>query len=77
MAAPREPGIGNRDVEEGSHWSTLALKHWSRAVKIGRVKPDVIKKEIWEVLEGEGFNLRSLLQLESLQLLDKCVIDHS
>ena len=71
MAALQEPGVGNGDIEGESHWSTLAHKHWSRTVKSGRVKPDVIKKDIWDVLEEEGFSLRSLLQLESLQLLEK------
>ena len=40
-------------------------------MKTRKVKPDVIKKEMWDVLENEGFQFRSLLILESLQLLEK------
>ena len=61
----------NGATEDMDHWEVLAQKHWSKPVKSNKAKPNVIKKEIWDVLEDEGFFYRSLLQLESLQLLEK------
>ena len=66
-----EPGIG--DHESDNHWAQLAKKHWPKSVKSKKVKKEVIKKEIWDVLEQESFGFQSLLMLESLQLLEKCV----
>ncbi|KAL8849100.1 MAG: hypothetical protein Q9221_005904 [Calogaya cf. arnoldii] len=51
-------------------WAQLARKHWNKPTKSRKVKPDVIKKEIWDILEKEGFQFPSLLVLESLQLLE-------
>lgn len=73
MADAVESRVGDGDggAEEG-YWAQLAQKHWSKPTnKTKKVKADVIKKEIWDVLDGEGFCYRSLLQLESLQLLEK------
>ncbi|KAL8774528.1 MAG: hypothetical protein Q9209_000901 [Squamulea sp. 1 TL-2023] len=58
------------DLEGENHWTQLARKHFNKPVETTKVKPDVIKKEIWDVLENEGFQFRSLLMLESLQLLE-------
>ena len=58
------------DLKEG-HWFTLAQKHWARPTNPRKVKAEVIKTELWEALEKEDFQLRSLLVLESLQLLEK------
>lgn len=67
-----ESRVGNGDAEEEGHWAQLAQKHWSKPTnKTKKVKADVVKKEIWDVLEGEAFGYRSLLQLESVQLLEK------
>ena len=63
------PQITDSRVE--NQWTLLARKHWSKPVKTRKVKPDVIKKEIWDVLENEGFHISSLLLLENLQLLEK------
>ena len=64
-----QPGVG--DLESEDHWAQLAKKHWPQAVKSRKTKSEVIKKEIWDVLEEEAFHFRSLLMLESLQLLEK------
>ncbi len=64
-----QPGDG--DLESDNHWAQLAKKHWPKAVKSKKTKPEVIKKEIWDVLEQEAFHFRSLLVLENLQLLEK------
>lgn len=54
-----------------SHWTELARKHWSKAVKSKKVQSGVIKTELWDALEKESFHIRSLLVLESLRLLEK------
>jgi len=38
---------------------------------VKKVQPDVIKTEIWDVLEKAGFLFPDLLLLEQLQLLDR------
>lgn len=56
----------------------LAKKHWLKpttskkvATTKVKIKPDVLKKEIWDVLEAEDFQFQSLLLLENLQLLER------
>lgn len=63
-----QPGVG--DLGSDNHWAQLAEKHWPKAVKSRKTKSEVIKKEIWDVLEQEAFHFRSLLMLENLQLLE-------
>lgn len=63
-----QPSVG--DLESDNHWAQLAKKHWPKAAKSKKLKPEVIKKEIWDVLEQEAFHFRSLLMLENLQLLE-------
>ena len=69
MAEGDQPGVV--DHENDDHWAQLAKKHWPKATKSKKTKPEVIKKEIWDVLEQEGFHFRTLLILENLQLLEK------
>ena len=57
------------DFEE-SHWTQLAKKYWLKRVRTRNIKPGIIKTELWDILEKE-FHIRSLLILESLQLLEK------
>lgn len=68
-----EAGIfpASEELEDENRWTQLAQKHWLRPSKSGKVKPEVIKNEIWDVLEVEDFPLRSLLPLENSQLLEK------
>ena len=50
----------------------MAEKIWSKpSTKVRKVRGEVVKQEIWDVLEKDGFNLRSLVVLENLQLLEK------
>lgn len=62
------------DVDGEDAFAQLAKKHWlkttKRATKV-KVKPDVLKNEIWDVLEKDGFPFRSLLVLENLQILER------
>ncbi|KAK2628562.1 hypothetical protein QTJ16_001665 [Diplocarpon rosae] len=62
------------DVEGVSAFEQLAKAHWAKkkstkATKV-KVKPDVLKNEIWDVLEKEDFAFSSLLALENLQILE-------
>lgn len=61
----------------GEHpFAQIAKKHWLKATKKTtkvKVKPDVLKKEIWDVLQQDDFAPRSLLILENLQILEKYV----
>ncbi|ODM21625.1 hypothetical protein SI65_02469 [Aspergillus cristatus] len=59
------------DFREDSAWVKLAKTHWLEASNVRKAKQDVIKKEIWDPLEAEGFNVRSLLTLENLSILEK------
>ena len=60
------------DLEGESSFATLARKLWlnKRTAKV-KVKHDVLKTEIWDVLEKEDFSFKSLLVLENLQILER------
>lgn len=58
------------DFREDSPWVKLAKAHWLDA-KVRKAKPDVIKQQLWDPLEAESFNSRSLLILENLNVLEK------
>lgn len=66
MAQNLEPAQGSGDDK----WSELARSHWLKDSKVKRVKPDVVK-EIWDLLTEDAFDTRSLLTLESLQILER------
>ncbi|OBT51151.1 hypothetical protein VE04_09033 [Pseudogymnoascus sp. 24MN13] len=61
------------DLQGESPFAQLAKKHWlkpgKKAAKV-KIKPQVLKKEIWDVLEQEGFSYKTLLVLENLQILE-------
>ena len=60
--------------ESENAFEELAKKHWLKTTKKQtkvKVKPEVLKTEIWDVLEKEDFEFRSLLALENLQILEK------
>lgn len=65
------------EVEEEEHqFVQLARKHWLKAgkkAKQPKVKNDVLKQGIWDVLDREGFQYKSLRLLESLQTLERYV----
>ncbi|KAJ5108835.1 CWF11 family [Penicillium angulare] len=58
------------DFREDSPWVQLAKAHWLDT-KVRKAKPDVIKQQLWDPLEKENFNSRSLLILENLNILEK------
>lgn len=59
------------DFRDDNAWVKLAKTHWLETAKVRKVKQDVIKKDLWDALEAERFNLRSLLILENLNILEK------
>ncbi|KAK0646107.1 P-loop containing nucleoside triphosphate hydrolase protein [Cercophora newfieldiana] len=78
-SAAARPAAGSErptteDVEGESEFATLARQHWLKATKRStttvKVKNDVLKREIWDALEKDGFPLKSLLVLEGLQTLE-------
>ncbi|KAL2172214.1 hypothetical protein VTG60DRAFT_7058 [Thermothelomyces hinnuleus] len=65
------------DLEGESEFASLARQHWlkapnhaSKAQAKVKVKNDVLKREIWDVLEKDNFPMKSLLVLEGLQTLE-------
>jgi intron-binding protein aquarius len=62
------------DLQGENPFAQLAKKHWLKTTKKPakvKVKPDVLKSEIWDVLEQENFAFKSLLVLENLQILER------
>lgn len=86
MMAPRTRGKEEpqREVDDGrptvadlqgdNPFAQLAKKLWlkptKKAAKV-KVKEDVLRSGIWEVLEQEDFTFKSLLVLENLQILER------
>jgi len=63
------PGVAYDDGVD--HWTQIANEHWLKSSRSKKVKPDIIKRDIWDVLEKENFQSKSLLALENLQLLEQ------
>jgi intron-binding protein aquarius len=62
------------DVPNELPFAQLAREHWLKpSKKAVKVKPDLIKTEIWDVLQQDNFAFKSLLSLENLQILEKYV----
>ncbi|TQV92575.1 DEAD helicases superfamily protein (Aquarius) [Cordyceps javanica] len=62
------------EVEEEEHqFVQVARVHWLKKTKKTakvKVKNDILKQSLWDVLERDGFQYKSLLLLESLQTLE-------
>lgn len=54
-------------------WHAVASRLWMKDTAVTRTSPEIIKKELWDPLEKESFSLRSLVALESLQVLERSV----
>jgi intron-binding protein aquarius len=62
------PGIS---PDSDNQWVGVAQKLWLKPKKSrAKSKGDVVKQEIWDVLEGESFRYPSLLALENVQALE-------
>ncbi|KAI9049183.1 hypothetical protein LZ554_007030 [Drepanopeziza brunnea f. sp. 'monogermtubi'] len=69
-----EQGSAAGDADGQGSFEELARAHWLKpskktASKV-KVKPDILKNDIWDVLEKEDFPFKSLLALENLQILE-------
>lgn len=61
-------------VDEDVEFAQLAKQHWLKTTKRStkvKVKNEVLKTEIWDSLEKDGFQFKSLAALESFQLLER------
>jgi hypothetical protein len=58
------------DLHGENHFAQVARKNWLTA-KAPKVRPEVVKKELWDELEEIDFAYSSLLVLENLQLLER------
>ena len=78
-AAPKTHNEQDRptpaEIEEEEHrFVQLARKNWLKPGKKPakpKVKNEILKQGIWDVLEQDGFHYKSLLLLESLQTLER------
>src|SRR3954471_2544585 len=59
------------DLKGDNQYAQVAHKYWLNKTKPPKVQPKVVKEELWDSLENEGFAYGSLLLLESLQVLEK------
>lgn len=64
-------------IKDSSDWAQVAKKYWlksgGRSAKV-KIKGEILKKEIYDVLEKEDFAYWSLQSLENLQILDRLKI---
>ncbi|KAI1769078.1 P-loop containing nucleoside triphosphate hydrolase protein [Hypoxylon sp. FL1150] len=68
-----EPRPTIADLEGESEFAELARKHWLKTTRRAakpKVKNEVLKNSIWDVLEKNGFPYKSLLVLEGLQTVE-------
>ena len=60
------------EVDSPVSWRELAEKTWLKpSTRVRKVRAEVVKQDIWDVLEKDEFNFKSLVELENLQLLEK------
>ncbi|KAF2280151.1 P-loop containing nucleoside triphosphate hydrolase protein [Westerdykella ornata] len=59
------------DLQGENHFAQVARKHWLNTTKAPKVRPEVVKQELWDELEQVQFAYPSLLVLENLQLLER------
>lgn len=63
------------ETEGQLQWRNVAANHWQTgSARTHKVRPEVVKQEIWDVLEKEEFAYRNLQELDNLQLLEKSVV---
>jgi hypothetical protein len=61
------------DLQGNNYFATFAQTHWLKGCGECQLKPEQLKTELWDVLEKEDFAFKSLLILENLQTLEKCI----
>jgi hypothetical protein len=61
------------DIHGDNPYAEAARKYWLKSTKTTKVLPKVIKEELWDKLDNDGFPYGSLLILETLQILERYV----
>ncbi|KAH0542174.1 hypothetical protein FGG08_003395 [Glutinoglossum americanum] len=61
------------ELQGDNHYAQLAKKNWLKASGPSRFNPELLKSGVWDLLEKENFQFRSLLILENLRFLEKYV----
>ena len=60
------------ELDDEAKWRALAEEIWTKdSSKVRKVRAEVVKDKIWDTLEAQSFDFRSLLVLENSQLLEK------
>lgn len=70
MELPGDGGPSVGELQGDNHFVRIARDNWLSS-SAGKLRPEVLKRDIWDVLESENFRFRSLLILENLQILEK------
>ena len=60
-----------KDMQSDNHYVQVARENWLAESLPGKVRQDVLKRDIWDVLESEHFRFGSLLVLENLQMFEQ------
>ena len=75
MAQQDFPPLSSRpsthDLVGNNPYAELARKTWLRKDFSGKVQQKILKEELWDRLEKDGFAFTSLLLLENLQTLER------
>jgi intron-binding protein aquarius len=59
------------DLQGDNHFARLARKIWLDKKNVPKVNAKVVKEELWDQLEKDGFSYGQLLILETLQAFEK------
>jgi intron-binding protein aquarius len=59
------------ELQGDNHFAQLAKNYWLKDSGSSRFNAELLKSSVWDVLEKENFQFRSLLILENLQFLEK------
>lgn len=76
-SANARPTLTELGGDSDNHFAQFARNTWleqKKSTSTVKVKPDKLKRELWDVLEGEDFSPHSLLILDNLQCLERSVI---
>ena len=77
VMAPQPTELGSQvhspavDPHGQDYYAAVAHKVWLKGAKPPKVLPAVLKDQLWDRLEKEGFAYNSLLALETLQVLER------
>ncbi|KAF1812741.1 intron-binding protein aquarius [Eremomyces bilateralis CBS 781.70] len=62
--------VADLQGDTANEYAELAKKHWLKSSKAVKVRPNVVKEEIWDPLEKNNFPYGELLALENLQVVE-------